>query len=180
MRYALSKIIPMRMRSTYMTSHADEPLHHERSTWWQWRGRVFAHHVFALAMLVAFALTFVLVATASAATGDATTPGFFDGITVTSVALLLSIVLPLIVAVITKYESAPVVKGVVLAVLAGVAALVAALTGTNAPDTVTLNFVLSTFFTAFVASVGAYFGLLRTLNPGKHLAPEFGFGRKAA
>lgn len=42
MRYLLSKIIPVRMRSSYgvVTSTGVVP---QRSDWWQWRGRAYRH-----------------------------------------------------------------------------------------------------------------------------------------
>ena len=42
MRYLLSKLIPVRMRSTYGTAAG-----RERATWWQFRGHVYRHRVAA-------------------------------------------------------------------------------------------------------------------------------------
>lgn len=41
MLYLLSKLIPVRFRSTYTVLGVPE--HRERAVWWQWRGRVFRH-----------------------------------------------------------------------------------------------------------------------------------------
>jgi len=48
MRYRLSKLIPIRFTSTYheeTTAWGDQVVrrHHVRSTWWQWRDRVWRH-----------------------------------------------------------------------------------------------------------------------------------------
>ena len=46
MRYRLSKLIPMRFTSTYRFRWDDgygQPSQHTRSTWWQWRDRIWRH-----------------------------------------------------------------------------------------------------------------------------------------
>jgi hypothetical protein len=40
--YRLSKLIPVRMRSTYGVELGDDQWT-ETATWWQWRGRIFRH-----------------------------------------------------------------------------------------------------------------------------------------
>lgn len=42
MLYRLSKVIPVRFRSRYLTG-PDGGMHAERATWWQWRDHVFFH-----------------------------------------------------------------------------------------------------------------------------------------
>lgn len=42
MLYRLSKLIPVRFTSRYRVTGDLENVH-ERSTWWQWRGRIFRH-----------------------------------------------------------------------------------------------------------------------------------------
>jgi hypothetical protein len=47
----LSRVIPVLFRSTYgvdVTTDGATRSHRERSTWWQWRGRVFRHRRWAL------------------------------------------------------------------------------------------------------------------------------------
>lgn len=43
MLYRLSKVVPVRMHSTYGTE--DGP---ESASWWQWRGRIFRHRTHRL------------------------------------------------------------------------------------------------------------------------------------
>lgn len=40
MRYWLSKVLPVPMRSRYLTG-LDGGVHTETARWWQWRGHVF-------------------------------------------------------------------------------------------------------------------------------------------
>ena len=48
-RYLLSKVVPVPMRSTYQV-HPDKGSDYpERSTWWQWRGRVYRYRPTRLA-----------------------------------------------------------------------------------------------------------------------------------
>jgi hypothetical protein len=49
MLYALSKLIPVRMTSTYGVGYGDHDTTPttERATWWQWRGHVYRHRRFA-------------------------------------------------------------------------------------------------------------------------------------
>jgi hypothetical protein len=50
MLYRLSKLIPVRMRSTYFAGGDDDAeWAKERASWWQWRGHIFRHRVTRLA-----------------------------------------------------------------------------------------------------------------------------------
>ena len=53
MLYRLSKLVPVPMRSTYkhgrFTSDGPIETHRERSTWWQWRSRIYRMRTTTLA-----------------------------------------------------------------------------------------------------------------------------------
>ncbi len=70
-RYHLSKLVPVPMRSTYSASDGIAE-RDERASWWQWRGRVFAHRI----VLLSLAMFVMLIAPAAAQTaGDVDTGG---------------------------------------------------------------------------------------------------------
>lgn len=103
--------------------------------------------------------------------------GFFDNLGPTEVAVLIGVVLPLFVALATKYTASATLKGVVLAVLATIGAAVAWLTGENHPDTITLGGILTICVPVFVTSVTSYYGFFKSVvKVDERLAPKFGFG----
>lgn len=101
---------------------------------------------------------------------------FFSGLTVTQVAIAVGLALPLIVALVTKSTASATVKGVTLAVLAGIGVVGSTLAGKDAPSTITFGFILSTFLPVFTAAVASYFGLLKNLDINAKIAPESGIG----
>ncbi len=48
MRYFLSKLIPVRFRTEYGLVHDDGSVVQYRTTWWQFRDRIFRNHPVAL------------------------------------------------------------------------------------------------------------------------------------
>lgn len=101
---------------------------------------------------------------------------FAQGLTVSQTAALAGLVLPLIVALVTKSAASNLVKGLTLTTLSAVGAAVALLAATNAPETVTIGVLITTFVTTFVTGVGTYFGLVRNTTLDERLLPDHGIG----
>lgn len=86
-------------------------------------------------------------------------PGFFSDLTVTQVAAVVGFFTPLLVAFITRSTASTVVKAVMGAVGVAVAALVGALTGADAPESVTIGFVISVVLPALTSHAASYYSL---------------------
>lgn len=84
-------------------------------------------------------------------------PGFFSGLSVTQVATLVGLFTPLAVAALVKSDASRFIKSIVGVVGVAVGAVVALLTGDNAPDTVTLGVILSAVLPALAAHAGSYY-----------------------
>lgn len=94
-----------------------------------------------------------------------------------TVAIITGAVIPLLVALVTKWNASPLLKGFVNLVLTGIASLIIQATVPEGQAVITQD-LLVTWFITFATSVATYFGVYRSAEVNQKLAPTVGIGPK--
>ena len=96
-----------------------------------------------------------------------------------TVAIITGALIPLLVALVTKWNASPALKGFVNLVLTGIAALIIQATVPEGQAVIT-QATLGTWFVTFATSVAAYFGGYRSVDINQKVAPNKGIGGSGA